>query len=166
MNGGHSMLPRVLPWAICVVLLLVVGCGDPQLPANSHVSPTASADVAEEKANARSESTTTVDEDALPGGPPEEDHAPAAEVQHVSSSPPTSARELVQIRAQHDHTTWKDEVESQRYERTFVALWDQLIFQDDKYACDASVSVRRASVRTVVAEREDGLGNYRQSVLG
>ena len=47
---------------------------------------------------------------------------------------PTTVRELVQMRAEHDRTIWKDEVEVQRYERTFVSLWDRLIVESDKFA--------------------------------
>ena len=35
-------------------------------------------------------------------------------------------RELLDARREADATIWADEVEAQRYEQTFVALWDEL----------------------------------------
>ena len=45
-----------------------------------------------------------------------------------------TARELVQIRQEHDRTVWSPEVEAQFHEDTFVKLWDGLIHQSDKFA--------------------------------
>ena len=45
-----------------------------------------------------------------------------------------TARDLLHVREMHDQTTWSHEVLAQRYEATFVKLWDALIHQQDKYA--------------------------------
>ncbi len=37
------------------------------------------------------------------------------------------------FRKHYDETVWIDEVAAQRYEQTFVKLWDALLFQPDKY---------------------------------
>ena len=46
---------------------------------------------------------------------------------------PRTARELVVSRQHYDETVWGDEVQAQRYESTFVKLWDDLNFKGDKY---------------------------------
>ncbi len=51
----------------------------------------------------------------------------------VAAQVPQSAKELRAIRADHDERVWSKEVLAQRYESTFVELWDQLIHQSDKY---------------------------------
>ncbi|MHC4108643.1 MAG: hypothetical protein ACYSTY_11205, partial [Planctomycetota bacterium] len=43
-------------------------------------------------------------------------------------------RELLDARREADATIWADEVEAQRYEQTFVALWDELRAAPDPLA--------------------------------
>ncbi len=45
-----------------------------------------------------------------------------------------TARDLLHVREMHDQTTWSHEVLAQRYEATFVKLWDALIHRPNKYA--------------------------------
>ncbi|MCA9148883.1 MAG: CRTAC1 family protein [Planctomycetales bacterium] len=49
-------------------------------------------------------------------------------------SMPTTAAELKAQRAEHDAGVWSNEVLAQKHESTFVALWDSLIHQTDKFA--------------------------------
>ncbi len=49
------------------------------------------------------------------------------------SHPIKNARDLVKLRQHHDKTVWSPEVEAQKYERTFVNLWDNLIHRKDRF---------------------------------
>lgn len=51
-----------------------------------------------------------------------------------AEQPPQTMAELLEQRDFHDRTTWSKEVLAQKYERTFVKLWDSLIHQPDKFA--------------------------------
>ena len=48
------------------------------------------------------------------------------------------ARAVREERAQLDKTVWAKEVQAQKYEETFVKLWDDLREQKDKYMARAA----------------------------
>jgi len=51
----------------------------------------------------------------------------------VASQPPTTVKDLLELRDFHDRTTWSKEVLAQKHEQVFVRLWDNLIHRRDNF---------------------------------
>lgn len=58
----------------------------------------------------------------------------ASSAEDIKVSEVSTAKDLVNMRRQHDKTIWNKEVQAQLFEDTFVKLWDALIHQEDKFA--------------------------------
>lgn len=53
--------------------------------------------------------------------------------QEVAQQPPTTVKDLLELRDFHDRTTWSKEVLAQKHEQVFVQLWDNLIHRRDRF---------------------------------
>ena len=85
---------------------------------------------------------------------------PAAKAQ----APPVTLAErerfeaLVEQRRQLDETVWANEQLAQRYEATFVALWDDLLLRPDKYATLAGFPFQTLRLGALQGRRAAGSG--------
>ncbi len=131
MRDRYLLAVRPSFLAFLATALLFSGCNRP--PSTSQDHPEAAAPATEDRAVPQTTATTEDRSDSRSSEPSPGPDASADVLPDFTPEMPTTARELVQVRAQYDRTTWKHEVEAQRYEGTFVTLWDQLIFQTDKY---------------------------------
>ncbi len=122
---------------LLVALLFIYGCQGSPDSADTQTRSTVDA------------GTTNV---ASPGPTRDRSLAPTVErVETVAMSArlPQSASELCTLRTQNDKQIWSNEVFAQQHESTFVALWDALIHEKDKYQVFRKFRLNRLIVATI-----------------
>lgn len=76
----------------------------------------------------------------------------ASSLNAQSTRVPTNPKEFAQMRAYYDRTTWAMEIEAQKYEKSVVTFWDNLIQADHAWSALTAAPVAKVVLHSTAVE--------------